>query len=529
MNVLLCCSVGMSSSILQREIRIVVQKRKLDYKLAAISVAQIKEYIDMADIVLVAPQSVAEYEMIRTLGDLCGTSVLLIGREEYGKMNGEMIVELLEQQKTGMGAEEVNQFSSVLERKLIPLMNKVSNQRHLCAVRDGLIATIPLTIIGAIFLLIPYLPWPQSYVSFMGNHPELVSKLLIPFYMSLGLLSVYVSFGIGMNLAKSYDMDGLSGAVTSLLTFFTTLSMTTGESGVAISTAYLGGEGMFTAILTAILAVEVMRFCKVRNITIKMPKQVPANVGNSFGSLIPVFISVGIIWAVVHLIGFDINVAISKAITPVLGMSANSIAAPLVYVILTAIMWFFGMHPAVLLSIMMPIWLVNAEANMAAAAAGSAIPNIGVQPFIFTFLWIGGGGGTLALCLLMCFSKSKVLKSLGRLSIIPGIFNINEPIIFGLPIVLNPILIIPFTLGPIICTIVTYLAFWTGIVPGMAYPSAAIWTLPSVFAAAVATTSIKAAVLVIVNFIIYAAVYYPFFKIYEKKMVLQEMEESGKG
>lgn len=525
MNVLLCCSTGMSTSILAKEMRTVIQEKKLDYKVAAVSVTQIKLYIEKADIVLVAPQNIAEYDMVRALGNLHNISVLLIGREEYGNMNGEMIIELLEQKRIGAEEEEMSQFSSVLEQKLIPLMNKVSNQRHLSAVRDGLIATIPLTVIGAIFLLIPFLPWPQSYVNFMGNNPELVGKLLVPFNMSLGLLSIYVSAGVGMRLAKSYDMDGLSGAVISLLTFFTTMGFTSMAEGTFFNTAYLGGEGMFTAIITAIFAVEVMHFCKKRNITIKMPKQVPANVGNSFGALIPVFISVGTIWIIVHLIGIDINVLIGKMITPVLSMSSNSIAAPLMYVILTAIMWFFGMHPAVLASIMAPVWMINAEANMAAAAAGTAIPNIGVQPFIFTFLWIGGGGGTLALCLFMCFSKSKVLKNLGRLSIVPSLFNINEPILFGLPIVLNPILIIPFAFAPMVCTVVTYLAFTTGIVPGMGYPSAAIWTLPSVFAAAVATASIKGAILIFVNFVIYGVIYYPFFKIYEKKMVLQEIEE----
>ncbi len=258
-----------------------------------------------------------------------------------------------------------------------------------------------------------------------------------------------------------------------------------------------------------------------------MPKQVPPNVGSSFESLIPTFITVAIVWVVVHFLGFDINSVISAAVTPLLSMSANSLAAPLIYVILTAVMWLFGMHPAVLASIMTPIWMVNAEANMAAMAAGEVIPNIGVQPFIFTFLWIGGGGGTLALCIFMCFSKSKMLKSLGRLSIVPSFFNINEPILFGLPIVLNPLLAIPFIVGPIICTIVTYFAFVTGIVPGMGAPTAAVWTLPSIFSAVVATSSIRAAILVVVNFTIYAVVYYPFFKMYERKMVAQEAADEN--
>ena len=416
-------------------------------------------------------------------------------------------------------------FISKIEEKMLPVMNKISTQRHLAAIRDGLIATIPLTVIGAIFLLIPFIPWPQAYVDFMGKNPELVGKLLIPFNMSLSLLAIYAAFGIGLRLAKSYELNGLAGGLSAMFAFALTIGPTATESGTVFSMAYLGGEGMFTAIITSILAVEVMHFCKKKNIVIRMPKQVPPNVGSSFESLIPVFITTVIVWGIVHLLGFDINGLIAGLITPIFKVSANSIVAPLLYVTLTALMWIFGMHPAVLSAIMSPIWLVNAEANMVAAAAGQAIPNIGVQPFIFTFLWIGGGGGTLALCIFMCFSKSKQLKSLGRLSVIPSIFNINEPILFGLPIVLNPILAIPFILGPVVCTIITYFAFSTGLVPGMGAPTAAVWTLPSLFAGVIATSSARAAILVIVNFVVYGVIYYPFFKMYERKMMKQEQAE----
>lgn len=419
----------------------------------------------------------------------------------------------------------MNDFFMRLEEPLLKIMDKVSNQKHLSAVRDGLIATIPITVIGAVFLLIPTLPFPQVYVDFMSKNADLAGKLFIPFHMTLGLLSVYANFAIGSRLAKSYGYDGLSGGVIALLSFFVTLNFTNLSEGSFLSTAYLGGEGMFTAILTALFAVEVLHFCKKKNITIKLPEMVPPNVGSSFESLIPVAISVTIVWFIVHIVGFDINAVINSVITPILSISSNSILTPLIFVLLTGIMWFFGIHPAVLAAIMTPIWLVNSEANMLAAAAGQVIPNVGVQPFIFTFLWIGGGGGTLALSLLMSFSKSKQLKSLGRLSIGPGLFNINEPVLFGLPIVLNPILIIPFIVAPMIATFITYFAFTSGIVPGMGYPLAAVWNLPSVFAGFVSTASIMGALLVLVNFVVMGLVYYPFFRIYEKKVLATELNE----
>lgn len=419
----------------------------------------------------------------------------------------------------------MNKIMDIVENRIMPPMMKISNQRHLSAVRDGLIATIPITVIGSLFLLIPYIPWPQSYVDFMGNNPDLVGKLILSFNMSMGLLSVYATFGIGSRLAQSYGLDGLAGGISALFTFLITLSFSSIDGASYIATRYLGGEGMFSSIITAILAVEVMRLCKKYKIGIKLPEQVPTNVSSSFEVIIPVFFSMTIVWIIVHLIGFDINQLIADLITPLLSVSSNSIAAPLIYVGLTCIMWLFGIHPQILATIMLPIWLLNSEANMVAAQAGEVIPNLGVQPFIFTFLWIGGGGGTLALCLLMCFSKSKFLKQLGRLSIIPGFFNINEPLLFGLPIVLNPALAVPFAIAPIVNTFITYFAFTSGLVPGMGYPLAAVWTVPSVFAAVIATASIRGALLVVVNFAVYGAIYYPFFKAYERKLFEQEIAD----
>ena len=418
----------------------------------------------------------------------------------------------------------MNALMNFLENKLMPMMQKIAMQRHLSAVKDGLVATIPITVIGSIFLLIPNIPWPQSYVQWVAANPDFKANMYVPFNMSLSLLSVYAAFGIGKRLAEGYSLDGLSGGLSALFTFFSTLKFSSVEGTSYIATRFLGGEGMFTAILTAILAVEIMRLCVKNKIVIKLPDQVPPNVMNSFESLVPAAISVTIVWIIVHFLGFDINQVISMTVTPLLSMSANSIAAPLAYAILTSVMWLFGIHPGVLASIMLPVWTINADANMAAAAAGQLIPNIGVRPFIFTFLWIGGGGGTLALCCFMSMSKSKVLKSLGRLSIAPGLFNINEPILFGLPIVLNPYFAIPVIVAPIICTIVTYTAFSTGIVPGMGYPHAAVWTVPSILAGTLCTGSVKGSFLVLVNFIIYAVVYYPFFKVYEGKMLKEEAE-----
>ena len=208
----------------------------------------------------------------------------------------------------------MNKLSAMLDAKLVPIMSKVSNQRHLSAIRDGLVATIPLTIIGAIFLLIATFPFPQAYVDFMANNPTLTNALMIPFTLTIGLLSIYVSFSIGYQLAKTYHISPLIGGIAATLCFLTTIGVTSIEDGSYINKAYLGGEGMFSAIMTSVFAVEVMRFCDKHNLRIKMPDSIPQNIGSSFDALIPITISVSVVTIIVHLLGFDINTVIASAL-----------------------------------------------------------------------------------------------------------------------------------------------------------------------------------------------------------------------
>ena len=175
-----------------------------------------------------------------------------------------------------------------------------------------------------------------------------------------------------------------------------------------------------------------------------------------------------------------------------------------------------------------PIWDMTIAENMEIFAAGTAasqLPNIFTEQFLQWFVWIGGAGATLALVCLFLRSKSQYIKSLGRLCLIPGIFNINEPVIFGAPIVMNPILAIPFIVAPIIMTIVSYLFTVSGLVPLMM--AKLPFTLPAPVAAVMSTDwSIMAGVLVIINFIIALVIYYPFFKMFEKQQLEKEEEAS---
>lgn len=411
----------------------------------------------------------------------------------------------------------MNKLTTMLEKHLVPVMNKMANNRYFGAIRDSLIATMGLTIIGSLCLLIATFPFPQSYVEFIAANPELQSILMIPFNLSVSIISVYVAFGIGYYLSESYNLNKLVGGITALFTF---LIMAGG-----INSSYLGAEGMFTAIIAAIFNVEVTRFCVAKNIAIKMPKAVSANIAGGFTALIPCTLSTLMTIVLIYFIGFDVNSILATVLTPIITLAGDSIFTALIYVILATLMWFAGLHPQVLASLLTPAWTIMSVANMNAYAAGMPATHIFVKPFFFTFVFIGGQCGTLALNFIMLKSKSKTHRDLAKLALPAGLFNINEPMLFGLPIVLNPTLIIPALIGQVTTVLTTWLAFASGIVPPMVNPEAALWNLPAPIAAAISTFSWQAVVLLFVNMLIQGLLYIPFYRIVEKDMVAKETAE----
>lgn len=421
----------------------------------------------------------------------------------------------------------MEKFMKWIEEKLMPPMATLAEQRHLRAIRDGIISTLSLIIVGSFFLVIVNLPI-KSWEAFI--EPRL-GDIVLPFRITVGLMALYASYGMGYSLAKSYDLDGISGGVLSMAAFLMTNiplnvvdKATNTELGWIIPMEYLGGAGMFTAILTMILAVEILRFCKTKNITIRMPEQVPASVARSFEALIPASVIIIIIWAIRVMLGFDINNALMKLFSPLVKIAGNTYIGILIPTLLITLLWAAGVHGvSVIGSLLRPIWLVLLEENMQIVANGGVAPNIGTEGFYDLFMWIGGSGGTLALCVLFLLSKSAYLKQVGKFSLVPGLFNINEPIIFGAPIILNPILAIPFIVGPAITATTTYIAMKLNLVSKVSVM--APWTLPSPIKAVIATNDWRAAVLTILNFLILLAVYYPFFKAYEKKLLEEEQQK----
>lgn len=442
----------------------------------------------------------------------------------------------------------MEKFSNILDEKLASPMARLAEQRHLRAVRDGIIATLPLIIVASMFLVIGFLPnqLPQDWAIavWIKDH---AGDILLPHRVSMFIMTLYAVFGIGYSLAKSYDLDGLSGAIISELAYLLTIVPQVGpeaseavtnlaNSNVELSEyieqvpqgwlmpmANLGSAGMFVGIISAIVAVEIYRLFMQKGLTIKMPPQVPESVARSFESLIPTAVVMLLFATISMWLKIDLHGIIGKLISPLVSAS-DTLTSVLILVFLQSFFWIFGIHGASIVgTVARPLWLMLIDQNAQAFAAGEAIPNVAAEPFYQWFIYIGGAGATLGLAILLLFrSKSTYGKTLGKTAIIPAIFNINEPMIFGAPIVLNPILMIPFVVIPMILAVIAWIATKLGLVGRVI--TIAPWTLPGPIGAFFATGDIRAAILNIVLIILSIIMYYPFFKMYDNKLYKEEHE-----
>lgn len=438
----------------------------------------------------------------------------------------------------------MSKFNDVLESKVMPAAAKVAGQRHLQALRDGLILTMPLIIVGSIFLILGFLPIP-GYTDFMVNTfgDQWLTKLLYPVGATFDIMALIACFGIAYRLAEKYAVDALSAGAISVAAFLLAtpfnVSFTPDGAteavlvGGAIPAALMGSKGLFVAMIVAMISTEIYRYFIQKNIVIKMPDGVPPAVSKSFVALIPGAIVITVIWLLRLLVeqtDFEsLHNIVAIILGKPLGVLGGSLIGSLVAVFLVQLLWSTGLHGASIVGgVMGPIWLASMDANRLAFQEGAAeLPNIFTQQFFDIFIYIGGSGATFALVVMMLLrSRSQQMKQLGRLAVGPGFFNINEPITFGMPIVMNPLLIVPFILAPLALVVVTYIAMSTGLVAkpsGIAVP----WTMPPIIGGYLAAgNKLSGAILQLVNFLICFAIYYPFFRMWDKQKYAEEQGTS---
>lgn len=413
--------------------------------------------------------------------------------------------------KEGVGLMEA--FMNFFQNVIVPPLARLGELKHLRAIRNGLAVTIPFIITGSLFLIISSLPIP-GWDKIVGGYAD---KLAVPVNVSFGILAVLATLGIGYNLSKEFEVDPISGALLSLVAFFVTQV----TDKYALDTSNFGSTGLFTAIIVSIIAVECMKFFIKRNIVIRLPEGVPPAVANSFISLLPGAVVIILLWVVRVVLGFDITAFLKMVFSPLV-FALNTLPGIFVYMLMVCLLWVVGIHgDNVMSAVGAPIFLQYITENSKAFLNHQPIPYITAQGFIDFFVNIGGTGATLALVILMIGSKSKLYNSLGKLALPSGIFEINEPITFGFPIVLNPIMMIPYVVTPMILTTVTYLLMYFNIIgrPVMLLP----WTMPPIISHFLITGGDwKAAVWGIISIIISTLVYLPFFKAAERNQLEEE-------
>ena len=405
----------------------------------------------------------------------------------------------------------MNASTGLLQRTLLPFLTALSENTYLSAVRAGMVSVVPLTIIGGFFMVLSYLPipgWEQRVEKYLP-------LLQVPVTATFGLLGVFVAFAIGYDLGKRLKQEAVVSASMSVLMF---LLIQLQMKDQALVMDGLGSKGLFSAILVAIITVWVQRFFTTNRLVIKLPESVPPVVYESFLSLVPMFFLVVFFWTLRFVLGIDINELLQIAFKPLV-FALNTLPGILVYAFLVTLLWSVGINgDNTMDAIVAPIFLQFLAENVDATNKGLPLQYITANGFFTTYVNVGGTGATLALALLMLNSKDPVYRRVSRISLPTQIFQINEPIFFGFPIVLNPIFMVPYILNALILTAGSYLLMEFNILhrPFVNVP----WTTPPIIGHfLVSGGDWKSAVWGVVSILIAMTVYYPFAKVAERQRI----------
>ncbi|MDO4467239.1 MAG: PTS transporter subunit EIIC [Bacillota bacterium] len=419
----------------------------------------------------------------------------------------------------------MNKFQSTLEGIMGPLAEKIASNKLITAIMSGMMTTLVVTMgVAAISILaaIPFEPWQNFLTSTgIGVHMNAIVGA------TTSLMAVYIAPAIAYNHAQGEGENGLNAAILSLATFIILQpqTLTVGDQTFnVLQQSYLGSQGIFVAMITGVIISMIYCSLMKKNLKMKLPESVPPMVSNS---LSPIFVSMIIfagILAVRYLIGltsygniFDLLYTLFTK--PLLSFAITPWTIILFQTILN-LGWFFGIHPAPMLGVLFPILLQlnmqNIEVYM--ANPGAALP-YSAALLIGSFCYLGGQGNTLSLACLLCRAKSEKFKAIGEVGIVPNIFNINEPILFGLPIILNPYFLVPMILTPLVGGVFGMACLGLfGAGAGM-NPTVALsipWVVPSNISAFL-IGGFRFGIAIIGAFIIHLICWYPFFKMADKK------------
>jgi PTS system cellobiose-specific IIC component len=348
----------------------------------------------------------------------------------------------------------------------------------------------------------------------------LVAAAYLPVRMLSGCITLYVTFGTARSLAKHHGLDELGVPLMALASFLVGVGPALlKESGWGLPGERIGPGGLFGAFTIALGSVHLQRLAIARRWTIRMPKSVPEVISKSFASIIPGFLSVAAVWALVHGLGLDLVGGLATLAKPLIN-AGDSLPFVVLLVLVDSVLWLLGVHPLAIMAAVKPMWLQMITANSDAVAAGLTPPHLAPREFFLWFVWQGGSGTALALALLLLRAKSAQLKTVGRIGFVPALFNVNEPLLFGAPVVMNPRLAIPFVVSPVLLATTAWLAIHAGLVRP---PSKGVlWTLPAPVGAFLDTGDWRAIILQMTNLGLAVLVWWPFVRAYDRSLVEAE-------
>ena len=414
----------------------------------------------------------------------------------------------------------MKKFIEFMEKYFVPIAGRIGSQRHLVAIRDGFVSIMPLILAGSFAVLInqTLFKWVPALGALAGINGNV-------WWGTFAIMTLLVVFSIAYNLAKGYDVDGLAAGLVSIGAFLAITPQAHGDAGWGyIHWGFLNATGLFTGIIVALVATEIFVKLMKKNLVIKMPDSVPPAVGRAFAAVIPGVAAVyafGIISFIVSQLGASsVYDLIYNLVQKPLQGFGQGLGSAIALGVVTNIFWFFGLHGGNILEpIIQSLYLPALEANVSAVQQGLEATNIVTKVFFDAYVHLGGAGASLALIasIYLGVKRRKEYREIAKLSAPTSLFNINEPIMYGLPIMLNPILLIPFILTPGVLALIAYLATASGLVP-MTYV-AIPWITPVGISGFLATGgNIMGGLLSIINFLIAIVIYLPFVVIADKQI-----------
>lgn len=423
-------------------------------------------------------------------------------------------------------------MGAFLSRAVVPRLMKFINTKAMIALKDGVMYTMPMIIVGALFLLIGNFPLPAvtDWLETTGLS-DVCSQIS---GSSFGVVALIAAVGIAYTYVKNEGFPGLPAGVIALCALLVLQPSVSGSGSTAILGEWAGGKGMIGGIVAGLAVGWVYSACMRRDLAIALPGNVPMGTAGAFSSLLPgliVLTGAGALYAASKaLFGIAPIELIYRYLSMPLQGLTDSFGGVVAMGIMIPFFWIFGIHGSTIIGdgVMGPMLLANAAENQAILDAGRALTvanggHIVTKQFLDQAMVISGSGVTIGLVVFMLFfAKSRRLRDLGKLAAVPSIFNVNEPIIFGVPLVLNPIMAAPFIVTPMICGVIEYAAIAMGLCPlygGVIVP----WTTPPIISGFL-IGGWRCALMQVICLLVSVAVYFPFARMLDRQYLKAEQE-----